>query len=72
MSQGKNAFLVRMYNSTTLHQQAQLRLGETATSVDEVNFLEKKTAKEPLKLRGRKCSLSFKPAEIKTLQVRVK
>jgi alpha-mannosidase len=71
MSAGKNAFLVRLYNSTASHQQTQLKLGETAASVDEVNFLEKKTAKEPLKLRGGKCNLSFRPAEIKTLRARV-
>jgi mannosylglycerate hydrolase len=71
-SRQKGAFLIRLYNCTSSNQESHVGFWNAAKSVYLVNFLEKKLSKEPLKMRAKWAMLSFRPAEIKTLQVHVK
>jgi alpha-mannosidase len=71
-SNEKRAYLVRVYNATGSYQNAQLAFWGGKKVIHEVNFLEKKTAKQPLKTSAGKVQLGFRPAEIKTLLVRLK
>jgi alpha-mannosidase len=63
----KKAYLVRLYNTTDTAQTARLALWGRNPKVYEVNSLEKRLSKEPLRRKAGRLELSFRPAEIKTL-----
>ena len=64
----KRAYLVRLYNATDRKQNARLALWGRNIKVYEVNALEKRLSKEPLRRTGGRLEFSFRPAEIKSLQ----
>jgi alpha-mannosidase len=63
------ALLLRLYNTTDGAQQARLALWSKNAKVYDVNLLEKRLSKEPLRQKAGRIELAFRPAEIKTLQV---
>jgi alpha-mannosidase len=65
----EGAFLIRFYNTTDVAQRARLAPWNRNGKIYEVNLLEKRLSKEPLRRKGRRVELAFRPAEIKTLQV---
>jgi len=63
------AYMVRLYNATDRAQEVGLALWSKSAKVYEVNLLERKLSSKPLKRKGGRIELSFRPAEIRTLQV---
>jgi len=61
--------MVRLYNATDRAQEVGLALWSKSAKVYEVNLLERKLSSKPLKRKGGRIELSFRPAEIRTLQV---
>jgi len=69
-SRHKGGYVVRLYNTTAAAQHARVAVWGKKLSVYEVNLLERKRAKDPFRRKAGCYTLSFRPAEIKTLQVR--
>ncbi len=65
----KGAHLVRLYNATALAQTARLSFWGKSVKVFEVNLLERRRSKEPLRKKAGHVQIEFRPAEIKTFQV---
>jgi alpha-mannosidase len=65
----KQAWVVRLYNTAETAQSARLALWGKRATVYEVNLLEKRLSKNPLRRQDGRFALSFRPGEIKTLQV---
>jgi alpha-mannosidase len=68
----KGAYLARLYNSTGLARTARLKFWGRVAGVYEVNLLEQRRSKEPLKKKAGKIDVEFRPGEIKTFQVVLK
>ena len=68
-SRHKGAWTVRLYNASREEQETGLSIWTRGAKVYDVNFLERKRSKEPLRRKARRVRLSFRPSEIRTLQV---
>ena len=69
LSRSKGASLVRLYNMTDRPQTARLAFWNKNATIYEVDFLEKKLSKEPLRRKKGRLELEFGPAEIRTLKI---
>ncbi len=65
----KKAYLVRLYNTTAASQRARLAVWVKSAMLYEVNLLERRVSKGPLRRRAGRVELAFGPAEIKTVQI---
>jgi alpha-mannosidase len=68
-SRRRGAWTVRLYNSSREAKETGLSFWSKGVKVYDVNFLERKRSSEPLRRKAGRVRLSFRPAEIKTLQV---
>jgi alpha-mannosidase len=65
----KGAWTVRLYNTSREAREAGLTFWTKNSKVYEANLLGRGRSKEPLRRKGGRARLNFRPAEIKTLQV---
>jgi alpha-mannosidase len=65
----KGAWAVRLYNASSEQQETSLSVWSKRAEIYEVNLLERKRSKEPLKKKAGRVRLNFRPSEIKTLKV---
>ncbi len=69
---GKSSYHVRLYNAADSAQRAGLAVWRKNAILYEVNLLGKKLSKQPLRKKGGKTTLLFRPGEIKTLCLSLK